>query len=290
METNIIAGHRVPANEEAPKVLLIGQPGSGKTRSIATLLEAGLEVFVIFTEQGKESLLQGVIDLGLEKVAKEKLHWAFVGASTPGFAGLRKFAQDINAKSQKELQKEGGGAVPKNHQQLIDVIRLCENFKDQHGNEFGNVSEFGNDKVLVVDGLSGINDMSMDLVVGAKAIKTIADWGMAMDTQMKLVKQFVGDLVCGFILLAHLEINKDEVEGKIYKLPKLLGNKNSADFGSKFSDVILAKDTGANWIWSTQENQMQLKTRNLEYSGKLKPSFVDLFSKWASRYEVLDKE
>ena len=284
-----VAGHMIRVDEEAPKVLLIGQPGAGKTHSIATLLQAGLEVFVLFTEQGKDSLLEAVLTMDLTEEQRANLHWSFVGASTPGFKGLLQFAKDVNMKGQSDLQKDGAGSVPKSHQQLIDVIRKCSNFIDQNGEEFGDASTWANDRVLVVDGLSGINDMAMDLVVGAKVIKSMADWGMAMDTEIKLIKQFVNDLTCGFVLLAHLEINKDEVDQKIYKFPRLLGNKNSYDFGKYFSDVILAKDLGSEYVWSTEENQMQLKTRNLEKKKKLPPSFVPLFTKWASRLEALIK-
>jgi predicted ATPase len=36
--------------------MLLGASGSGKTYSIRTLLDAGLEVFVLFTEPGMEVL------------------------------------------------------------------------------------------------------------------------------------------------------------------------------------------------------------------------------------------
>jgi len=283
---NIIAGHKVPKGEEAPKILLLGLPGAGKTSSIATAIQAGLEVFVIFTEQGKDSLLERVLALDLTKEERGRLHWNYVGASTPGWKGLMVFAKELNLKDQKELQV-GKGAVPKEHQQLIDLIRVCSNFIDQHGVEFGDISRFDNDKMVVIDGLSGINDMCMDIVVGAKVIKTIADWGMAMDAEIKFIKQLCNDLTCAMTLIGHLELDKDEMDGRIYKFPKLLGKANTASFGKYFSDVILAKDLGEEYVWSTQEKEMQLKTRNLSKSKKHEPSFVPLFKTWAKRYEIM---
>lgn len=271
----------VPANEEAPKVLLLGIPGSGKTYQIVSLLEAGLEVFVIFTEQGKEALLRACKERG---VSTDKLHYRRINAGSPGFGTMRKVARMINVNDQKDLQSMKG-IENKNFQQFIELYGLCENFIDQHGVEFGDVSTWGNDRVLVVDGLSGINQMSLDLVVGAKPFKTMSDWGCAMDVEMRFISQCVNDLICGFVLLAHLELNQDQVTGKVYRYPKLLGNKNSYDFGRHFSDVILARCEGATYSWCTQDKDMQLKTRNLESGSKLEPGFDKIWANWAALFE-----
>lgn len=276
----------VPHDEEAPKVLLIGQPGSGKTYAIASLLEAGMEVFVIFTEQGKESLLEACKERG---ISMAKLHWTRVAAGSPGFGALKKIARTVNMSTQKEMQSEKGIDAQK-YRQMIELIGHCEDFVDQHGVSYGNATDWGNDRALVIDGLSGINTMCMDLVVGAKPVKTVADWGIAMDAEMRFINQCANSLTAAFILVAHLELNKDEVEGKIYRYPRLLGNKNTYDFGKHFSDVILTTDEGDKFKWSTQEKQMQLKTRNLKRSNNLKPTFVPLIEKWASRYEESDSE
>lgn len=280
--SDMFSSFKIPANEEAPKVLLLGQPGAGKTFSLASLLEFGLEVFVIFTEQGKDSLLESARQL--PKELQKNLHYTRVAAGSPGFSALKQVARTINRTTQKDMQS-AKGVNEKAYDQMIEVISACENFVDQHGEAFGNASDWGNNRVLVIDGLSGLNTMCMDLVVGAKPVKTIADWGIAMDTQMRFINQCVNDLVCGVVILAHLEINKDEVEGKVYKFPRLLGNKNSYDFGKHFSDVIFAEDTGKEFVWRTQEKGMQLKTRNLPRAEKLKPTFVPLWATWAGRFE-----
>lgn len=272
----------VPANEEAPKVLLLGMPGSGKTYQLVSLLEAGLEVFVIFTEQGKEALLRACKERG---VSTKKLHYHRISAGSPGFGTMRKVARMINVNEQKDLQSMKG-IENKNFQQFMELYGLCENFVDQHGVEFGDVSTWGNDRVFVVDSLSGINQMSLDLVVGAKPFKTMSDWGCAMDVEMRFISQCVNDLICGFVLLGHLELNQDQVTGKVYRYPKLLGNKNSYDFGRHFSDVILARDEGGGvYSWCTQDKDMQLKTRNLESKSKLEPGFDKIWANWAALFE-----
>lgn len=277
----------VPEDEPGPNVLLMGMPGSGKTFSIATLLKAGMEVFVIFTEQGRESLFEGLKLWGVTEEERKDLHWCSVAPSSPGFRSMRKVMHDINTKEQKDLQGEKMIGQSKEFNQMLDMVDACGKFIDQHGEDFGDVTTWSNKRALVVDGLSSINDMCMDLVVGAKPIKTIADWGMAMDAEMRFLKQLVHSTTCTFVLLAHLELNKDEVSGKIHKAPKLLGQKNTYDFGKYFSDVLLCEDKGNNtWTWTANKSNMQLKTRNLDYSKSLEPNFVPLLSNWAARYSA----
>lgn len=265
-----------------PKILLLGMPGGGKTAAIASALNAGLEVFVIFTEQGQESLLEG-LDIHKCQDLRKNLHWARVSPGSPGFKAMKQLAREINRKEQKELQSSKG-VLEKDYTQMIDLIGLCENFVDQNGVEYGDVTTWSNKRILFLDGLSGVNVMAMDLVVGGKPVKTIADWGIAMDAQMRFFMQCVNSMTAAFCLLGHLEINKDEVDGKMYKFPKLLGNKNSYDFGKHFSDVILAEDQGNKFTWATQASNMQLKSRNLKRGINLEPDFVPLFDKWSSRY------
>lgn len=271
----------VPSDEPGPNVCLLGLPGAGKTFSLGSAAEAGLEVFVIFTDPGRESLLESIQG----KPWADKVHWATVKAAAPGLSSLKSLFKEINTKDQSALQKQSsiGG---KDYRQMLDLVELLANFVDQNGQEFGDVTTWGNDRMLAIDGLSALNDMSMDLVVGGKPIKSVSDWGMAMDAQMRLIKQLINDTTCWFTLLAHIELNKDEVSGKIEKMPSLLGNKNSASFGKFFSDFVLCEDKGGRYTWSTQAANMQLKTRNLKGAAKeLPPSFVPMVEKWASRYQ-----
>ena len=283
---DVLGFRGIAANEEAPKVLLMGMPGGGKTYALASLLEAGMELFVIFTEQGKESLLEACMERG---ISTEKLHYCRISAGSPGFSSLKRIAKAINRQTQKDLQG-AKGLNEKDYSQMIDLIGACENFVDQHGVSYGNATDWGNDRCLAVDGLSGINTMMMDLVVGAKPIKTIADWGIAMDGEMRFINQCVNSLTAMFVLIAHLELNKDEVDGRIYRYPKLLGNKNTYDFGKHFSDVIVSYDNGGgNFYWSNDEKNMQLKSRNLKRGAKLEPSFIPLIDKWAGRFKDGEK-
>ena len=76
--------------------LLMGAPGTGKTHSIRTLVDAGLEVFVLFTEPGMEVL--GDTD-------PDKVHWHYVPPADVGFDTFIKNAKAVNQFDAAALQK-----------------------------------------------------------------------------------------------------------------------------------------------------------------------------------------
>lgn len=280
----------VPTNEPGPNVLLLGFPGNGKTHSIASLLKAGLEVFVIFTEQGRESMLEGLATFKCTEEEIQRLHWTMVETASPGFAALSNIAKKINSNNQKALA--GMDDISGNkYQQALTLINTCANFIDQNGEEFGDVSTWGNERALVIDGLSGMNDMMMDLVVGGKPVKSMADWQIAMDAEMRLVKQLCNDTRCTLVMTGHLDREKDEVTGKLTVTPSLLGTKNGTKIGRLFSDVIYCYKEGSRFFWAVEDSQNeQLKTRNLKMGAKNYPQdFKPLVEKWASRYSKLSQ-
>ena len=68
----------LPSSVPGFNVMLCGTTGTGKTHSIRTLVESGIETFVLFTEPGMEVLAD---------LPPEKLHWHYVAPAAPDFAG-----------------------------------------------------------------------------------------------------------------------------------------------------------------------------------------------------------
>jgi hypothetical protein len=50
-----------------------------------------------------------------------------------------------------------------------------------------------------------------------------------------------------------------------------------------FSDVISAYREGNKFFWSTSNDQMDLKTRNLSIESGLAPDFGPIFASWRKR-------
>lgn len=268
----------VPANT-LPGVneMLCGASGSGKTHAIRTLVEAGLEVFVLFTEPGMEVLAD---------VPKEKLHWHYIAPASPDFEDMISSATKINTMSFEAITK-----LPdinkRKYDEFIQVLVTLSNFKDDRtGQSFGAVDSWDSSRVLVIDSLTGLSLMAMNLVTGSKPVKSLADWGVAIDNLERLITKLCVDTKCHFVLISHLERETDEVTGGTSLMASTLGRKLAPKLPRYFSDVIHVVRKADKFVWSTVTSNVDLKARNISLADNLPPSFVPIISNWRKNAEA----
>lgn len=260
-----------------PKILLIGPIGGGKTYSIRTLIEAGLKVGAVFTEPGME---------GVSDIPTDKLAWHYIAPSAPDWKDMIDSAKQINTLPFKMLA-ELSDINKKKYTEFIDLLNCLSNFKDDRtGTVLGPVDDWGHDRVLFLDSLSGINIMAMNLMVGSKPVKSMADWGVAMDNLERFITRLTTSLTCPVVLTAHPERETDEVAGGANIMASTLGKKLAPKIPRFFSDVIYVTRNKGDFYWSTSMTGADLKTRNLPLGEKLTPSFVPLFAEWRKRTGV----
>ena len=261
--------------------LLMGPSGTGKTYSIGTLVDQGVEVFYLALESGMESLLGYWTDRNLP--IPDNLHWHKVAAPAADFSQMIANAKNINMLSLDSLAK----AVDPNkskHNQFVSLLEALNNFPDDRtGEKFGAVNTWDQSKVLVIDGATGISNCAMSLVVGGKAVKNQSDWGIAQDQVMKLVQMICDNCPCHFVLLAHVERETDAVLGGVKLMVSTLGRAIAPKFPAMFSDVILSARNGTKYTWDTASAMADVKCRNLTMASDNIPSFEPILVKWMSR-------
>jgi hypothetical protein len=262
-------------------VLLEGPTGTGKTHSIGTLVDSGLETYYLALESGLESLLGYWTDKG--KVIPENLHWHHISHADSNFDVMLKAAQTINMSTNEALAKMQDMDKAR-YNSFVKILQALNNFEDQRtSTKHGSPQVWGPDKCLVIDALTGLNVAAMSLVSGGKPIKSLVDWGVAMDQIEKLIRMLTEGCRCHFVLLAHIEREIDQVLGGQKITVGTLGQKLAGKIPPLFSDVILAERRGVEFMWSTANPNADLKTRNLPISEKLSPNFQQIITKWQSR-------
>lgn len=263
------------------KVALTGEYGSGKTTAIRTLVEAGLEVFCIFTEDSRGLL---------NDLPSSKLHWMYIPPADTDWDTMNDAMRKANTLSQDALMKMPDPNRQR-YNQLMSVVDACKNFKCERTDQaFGDVTEWNTDRVLFVDSMTGLNAMSMDLIVGSKLIKAQADWQMAQTNLERLIRRWCTGLYCHFVLTAHVEREADEVSGGIKLMIATLGRKLAPQLPRNFDEVIFLRRAGqgaATFVWSNTEPNIALKNRYLPMSDKLAPSFVPLLNEWKKKGGVV---
>lgn len=281
----------LPPKGEAPAILLIGAPGGGKTWSLTTLIEAGLELFVIgteprFTESLYESAAKRRLDIS-------KIHSATIPPVAASFSSMIQSAELIGKLSFEGLAQIKSGMKSDEHHQFIKLLKTLANFTDEKtGESFGPVDQFGPERVVVVDSLSGINLMAKSLVVGAKPTASQGEWGVAMEAEENLINKLCSDLHCPFVLTAHVEREPNEITGGVTNQVGALGKKLAPKIPRFFSEVILCYRSADRYFWSTATDYYELKRRTLPLNDKIEPTFVPIVKAWHARLQAAtpDKE
>jgi hypothetical protein len=257
-----------------PKTLLIGGTGSGKTHCLRTAVDAGFEVFALFTEPGMEVLAD---------VPADKLHWHYIPPASPDWADMLDSATKINTMSLKTIS--GMEDINKRkYQGFMDLIKAMADFPDDRtGQRFGPVDKFGANRLFAFDSLSGLNILAMNLVTGSKPVKSMADWGMAMDNLERFITKLTVDVPCPVVMIAHAERETDEVTGGSTIMASTLGKKLAPRLPRFFSDVINTKRDGEKFTWSTTTHNMDLKARNIPLADNQPPSLRPILESWRRR-------
>lgn len=272
-----VAAPHVTPSIPGVKILTFGPPGSGKTHMIRTLVESGLRTMVIFTEDSM-SILN---DISCEK----GLHWAYCPPHTGAGDWMTMIdnAEKIQNMSPGDLQKLPGMAKHK-YGQLITFYRTCNDFKCiRCGKAFGAIDKFGTDTVLALDSLSPLNQMCLDLAVGGKPVRTLPDWGVAIEQEEKILNTLCMGLRCHVVVNAHAERETDQVLGGIKIYPAALGQKLPNKIARYFSDLVYTTYDNSKWQMSTVVANVDAKSRHLPLSAGMTPSYKPLFEKWKSQ-------
>lgn len=262
-------------------VLIEGPTGTGKTHSLGTLADAGVELFCLFTENALETLLGYWTDRGLP--VPPNVHWHVLKRPEGSFNVLAEGANTINTYTLDSLYKMVDANRAK-HNQFVTLLRSLADFPDDRtGQKFGPVDSWGPNRCLALSTLTGINPIAMSLVIGNKAVKDQRDWGIAQDQIEKILRQLTDGCKCHFILEAHVERETDQVFGGVKITVATLGRALAPKIPPMFSDVILAYREGPRFFWSTANSQADLKARNLPIADGIPQDFKQIFTKWQSR-------
>lgn len=262
-----------------PATLLEGPAGTGKTTSLLSFIPAGVELFVLITEgRGADSLLDEAVKA---KVDMSRLHYAQVSASPAGWGALTEMGKKVGAMDYQQLSKLS--AIGKESLgQYLDLIGMMQNFVDQRGVAFGDISKWDDTRAFVVDSLTGVSNMAMNLTIGYKPTAHEGEWGVAMNLEKKLLETLTNELKCHLVVTAHVDKEPNLITGSIDVMLSALGRKNAPKISPMFSDVVLTKKVKDQFLWSTAEMGVDTKNRSLPLSDKIVPGFgqiVDAYKK-----------
>lgn len=261
------------------KVMLLGDSGTGKTYSLRTLVDAGLTPLCLFTENSFDVL--GDTD-------PEKFHWAYVPPFTDSLESLKEMSTRIGTMTFEQITR-ATDVKRFNDSPWMKMLGQLMDFRcDRTGKKFGNAGDWGTDKVLVIDSLSGLTQASRQNVAGNRPALAPPDYGLAQRQIEGLINQICTAFRCHFVLIAHAERELDPVMGGQKIMASTIGKALAPTLPRYFTDSVLTKRSGTKFEWDTADAQAVLKARNVPISSSLPPSFVPLFAEWKKRGGVIE--
>lgn len=264
--------------------MLMGPSGTGKTHSIGTLVDQGVEVFYFAYEQGAESLVGYWADRG--KPVPPNLHICTVKAPSASFNDLAEAVKFANTLSFDAVIKQQDPNRMK-YNQLEQFLRSFNDVTDDDGKKYGDLGKFAPRQAVVIDGLTGLCQSAMQACIGGKFARDQKDWGMAQSMVESVLRKITTDCQCHVVLISHVERETDPNGGGLKLMASALGRALAPKLPAMFSDVVLTKRLGKEWFWDTEDPAADLKTRNLPISSKIPPDFKLILDKWKGRGGVL---
>lgn len=261
-------------------ILIEGPTGTGKTWSLGTLSDFGLILHYFNFEAGGESLRGYWLDRG--KPIPPEVHFHTVKAATASWAEMADATHSVNTLSYELLKKVSDPNRAK-YDQFENFLRNFNAPADDAGEVFPSVDKWGTNRVIAIDGLTGLGVSAMAAVIGGKVDRDQKDWGLAQNLVEGTVRRLCDACRCHFVLLAHVEREPDPLGGPSKVTVSTLGAKLAPKIPAMFSDVALAQRMKAEFTWNTADPQADLKARNLPIAEKIPQDFGVILRKWQGR-------
>ena len=191
---------------DVTKLLLVGDSGSGKTASLATLANAGYKLRILDYDNGLDILPEFLNDTGVNNVS-------YVTLKDP--------------MGRAEAFRKGA--------------TLISNWKDED-EEYGPVSKWTNKDVLVIDSLTLMGEAALRaaLVFNNKKSTDQAsqpEWGTAARDVQHIIQYITGSEVpCNVVVTTHMQYMEGDM-GVSKAYPTSVGSKLSTKLGRYFNCV-----------------------------------------------------
>ena len=216
------------------KLLITGESGAGKTSTIASMVKAGYEVFVVDCDNGL-----GILREYLSPEELLKVHYLPF--------------------------RDKGDGKPKAWQGVREAL-ITRGWIDGAEN-FGKIDSWGPERVLVIDSLSFAGKYAINFVLNQNnqpldARISPGEWGDAGRAVENIIAHVTGEHIkCNVVVLTHLRYLEDESSGIVNAYPSCVGASLPTIIPRYFNDWFFIKRNkdGVPMLRTIPNGQMMLK-------------------------------
>lgn len=285
----------IPFEATAPKVLVQGDSGTGKTYSLGKLVDWAAAqtppktVAVLFTENGLETLLgywRTPPGGGAPRPIPPNLAWHQVAEASLDLGALTSAIKLVGDLSYESLTKVVDGERGRRNPAHKILTSLADFPDDRTGRRLGNIGKWGNDMILGIDSLTELADAYIKTNIGTKPVMAQNEYQVAQINLLNLIRYLCGpSQQFGLVMTAHIQKQVNEVTGAVNLMTKAIGRAISDDIPKHFSDVLYCYAEGTAWYWDTAASNVVRKTRYLPINNKIPQDLSRIWSEWTKRTE-----
>ena len=220
------------------KLMLIGDSGSGKTGSLASLAAAGYNVRIADLDNGVEVLADYLTNP--ESMYKKPQKGIWTAENAEGILQRVRYETLTD-----KMRNQGGKLVPKAATVWTRLVKLLDNWETET-DKLGPVSSWTPQDVLVIDSFSFACKAAMAWILmannRASGPAQQSDWYAAQGLIESLLQTLYDEGVnCNVIVTAHVKYSDSEPRrGEIEGLGKALTPK----IGRYFNSILMAQTVG----------------------------------------------
>lgn len=229
------------------KMILIGDPGSGKTGSLAALADAGYNLRIVDLDNGIDVLKNLLMDpkSPYDKEAHERVKFVTLTERPANIASVSTMA------------------VPRSATVWNRIAQILANWKNAD-EDLGPITSWGPGDVLVIDSLTlaGIAAYNFAAVqnAGNSKIDPRMIYFHAQNYLEYLVQcLYADDVRCNVIVTSHISFVGDETS-ILHGYPTTIGRALSSKIGRYFNSILMIKSEGKQRkLYTTPTNRVELK-------------------------------
>lgn len=231
-------------SSQTTKMLLLGDSGSGKTGSLASLANAGYQLRIIDLDNGLDSLKNYLMD---PKTPYKKDAWKNIRFKTI---------------TEETVSLSSNPSAVRRATAWQRFVETLNDWKEPDGTSLGNVGNWTTNDILVIDSLSFLGKACFNHAAlqnaGSKDGR-MAYFHAQNYIEHALERLYGDDVKCNVIITAHILYVGDELQIQ-HGYPLSIGKALSPKIGRFFNSMLLIKSSGKmRKIHTVPTSQIELK-------------------------------